>query len=117
MKLKLLLDTCIWGGAVAPLRGLGHDVVWSGNWDPDPGDREILRIAHQEDRVLITLDKDFGELAIVFRYPHAGILRLVGIPSRRQADYIHSVLESHGEVLRRGAIVTLDQERLRIRSE
>ncbi len=72
--MKLLLDTCVWGGAVQRLREWGHDVVWSGDWDTDPGDQEILRIAHQEGRVLITLDKDFGELAIVFRYPHAGIL-------------------------------------------
>jgi predicted nuclease of predicted toxin-antitoxin system len=30
---------------------------------------------------LVTQDKDFGELAIVFEHPHAGILRLDGIPA------------------------------------
>ena len=115
--MKLLLDTCVWGGAVQRLREWGHDVVWSGDWDTDPGDQEILRIAHQEGRVLITLDKDFGELAIVFRYPHAGILRLAGIPSRQLAYSVQSVLEGYGEALEQGAIVTLDQDRLRIRNE
>ena len=57
--MKLLLDTCVWGGAVAPLKAAGHDVVWAGDWPTDPGDDEILALAHREGRILITLDKDF----------------------------------------------------------
>ena len=52
--MRLLLDTSIWGGAVAWLVERGNDVVWAGAWDSDPGDQEILRIAHQEQRVLVT---------------------------------------------------------------
>lgn len=48
--MKLLLDTCIWGGAVPELRAGGHDVVWAGDWQQDPGDDEILAIAHREQR-------------------------------------------------------------------
>lgn len=73
--MKVLLDTCVWGGAQRDLRASGYDVVWSGNWTEDPGDDEILTIAHGENRVLITLDKDFGELAIVQEIPHSGIIR------------------------------------------
>lgn len=46
------------------LEAAGHDVVWVGDWDRDPGDREILFQARSEGRILVTLDKDFGELAI-----------------------------------------------------
>jgi predicted nuclease of predicted toxin-antitoxin system len=35
------------------------------DWAKDPGDEEILTQAHREGRVLVTLDKDFGELAVV----------------------------------------------------
>jgi predicted nuclease of predicted toxin-antitoxin system len=35
---------------------------------------------------VITLDKDFGELVVVRRQPHAGILRLVGFRSAEQAS-------------------------------
>ena len=35
----------------------------------DPGDEEILATAYAEGRILITLDKDFGELAVVWRSP------------------------------------------------
>ena len=75
--MKLLLDTCVWGGAVAPLKVAGHDVIWAGDWPADPGDEEILGQAYQEGRILITLDKDFGELAVVREQAHAGIIRLV----------------------------------------
>lgn len=46
--MKLLLDTCVWGGAKAELVRLGHDVTWSGEWATDPGDMEILEIARME---------------------------------------------------------------------
>ncbi len=51
--MKLLLDTCIWGGAADALRMQGHDVVWSGDWDEDPGDEVILTTALAQGRVLI----------------------------------------------------------------
>ena len=81
--MRVLLDTCVWGKARADVEARGHDVVWSGDWSEDPGDEEILAIAHREGRVLVTLDKNFGELAILRGLPHRGILRLVGIPARR----------------------------------
>ena len=71
--MKLLLDTCVWGGVVEPLRRAGHEVDWSGNWEVDPGDEEILARAFSASRILVTLDKDFGELAIVRGLPHSGI--------------------------------------------
>jgi predicted nuclease of predicted toxin-antitoxin system len=84
---KRLLDTCVWGGAVRQLTALGHDVDWLGSWESDPGDLEILQRAHREGRILVTQDKDFGELAVVSRHSHSGIVRLVDIPARRQAEY------------------------------
>lgn len=59
--MKLLLDTCVWGPASQRLRSEGHDVVWAGEWPEDPGDEEILERAYIEGRILVTLDKDFGE--------------------------------------------------------
>ena len=71
--MKLLLDTGVWGGACQGLEAAGHDVVWTGTWSSDPGDEEILATAHREGRVLVTLDKDFGELAVVRRIPHCPV--------------------------------------------
>lgn len=113
--MNLLLDSCVWGGAVAKLRAAGHDVIWSGDWPADPGDEEILARALAEGRVLVTLDKDFGELAIVRELPHAGILRLVGLSALQQAEATLRVIEGHAADLASGAIITAEQGRLRVR--
>jgi len=112
---KLLLDSCVWGKAREELEAAGHDVIWAGDWPEDPGDDQILAHAHREERILATLDKDFGELAIVHGIPHSGIIRLVGIGAQQQAHVCLHVLERHGNDLRRGAIVTAEPGRLRIR--
>jgi predicted nuclease of predicted toxin-antitoxin system len=112
---RLLLDTCVWGGTREVLSGAGLDVVWTGDWERDPGDQEILAIAHREHRVFVTLDKDFGELAVVLGHPHSGIIRLVGFGAREQAVACLRVLELHGEELSKGALVTVRQDRIRIR--
>ena len=58
--MKVLLDTCVGSGVKSRLAEAGHDVVWAGDWESDPGDEEILRQAYDQGRTLITLDKDFG---------------------------------------------------------
>jgi predicted nuclease of predicted toxin-antitoxin system len=112
---KILLDTCVWGGARSDLERAGHDVVWAGDWSPDPGDEEILARAHAEGRTLITIDKDFGELAVLHGQQHHGIIRLVDLAARAQGPTSLQVLERYGVELQAGAIVTAQPGRLRIR--
>ena len=112
---SILLDSCVWGGALPALSELGHDVVWSGSWAKDPGDSAILTIAHAEHRILVTLDKDFGELAILKGLPHSGIVRLTGFRAMQMANAIHHIVLAYGPELAAGAIVTADPERIRIR--
>jgi predicted nuclease of predicted toxin-antitoxin system len=114
--MKLLIDTCVSGEAVKILIEAGHDLIWTGEWDQDPGDEEILNLAHTDGRILVTLDKDFCELAIVFGQPHSGIIRLVDFRSRDQGTVCLKILELHADELTRGAIITADYGRLRIRS-
>ena len=38
--MRLLLDSCVWGKAVAELQAAGHDAIWAGDWPEDPGDDE-----------------------------------------------------------------------------
>ncbi|HEX6903267.1 MAG TPA: DUF5615 family PIN-like protein [Thermoanaerobaculia bacterium] len=113
--MKLLLDSCVSLRICDELAAGGHDVLAAADWGKDPGDEEILDRAHKEGRVLITLDKDFGELAIIQERPHSGILRLVDISITRQAAVCLHVLDLHGENLRKGAIVTAEPGRLRVR--
>jgi predicted nuclease of predicted toxin-antitoxin system len=101
----------------AALREYGHDVVWTGDWTDDPGDAAILAIAHQERRILITIDKDFGKLAVLERQPHSGIIRLVNILADEHAPRTQRTLERHGGALEVGAIVTVEMDRTRVRLE
>ena len=113
--MKLLLDTCVWGGAKRDLVAAGHDVIWAGDWPEDPGDEQLLLRARDEGRIVVTLDKDFGELAIVRKQTHAGIVRLVDHSAVRQAAVCLHVLSMYGPKLEAGAIVTAEPGRLRFR--
>ena len=113
--MKILLDTCVWGKTKPRLIQEGHDVEWAGDWSEDPGDLEILGRADKEHRVLVTLDKDFAELAIVRNIRHSGIIRLVNISARKQTDVCIHVLERYKEAIEKGAIITVEANRVRIR--
>jgi predicted nuclease of predicted toxin-antitoxin system len=49
--------------AVDALRGRGHDVAWVRTDSPGSSDEAVIRRAQKEARLLVTFDKDFGELA------------------------------------------------------
>lgn len=61
--MRLLADENFPEEAVAALRKKGHDVFWVLSDAPGIGDREVLRRAQAQGRILVTFDKDFGELA------------------------------------------------------
>ena len=113
--MKLLLDTCVSPNIEGELTAHGHDVVWTGDWPSDPGDQEILTFALKEGRTLVTLDKDFGELAVAFGHTHCGIVRLVNLPLSKHPSVCVGALKQHGAELAQGAIVTAEPGRLRVR--
>lgn len=112
----IFLDTCVWGGALPDLKAFGHDVIWSGSWEEDPGDSTILAAAHADSRVLVTLDKDFGELAILKGMPHSGIIRLTGFRASMMSVAIHHIVTNYEAELTARAIITADPDRIRIRT-
>lgn len=113
--MKLLLDTCISPKTLEELEGAGHDVVWAGDWAEDPGDESILDVAQKEGRVLVTLDKDFGELAVLRGSQHCGILRIVNFRASQQGKVSAQILASHAGQFQLGAIITAEPNRIRIR--
>jgi predicted nuclease of predicted toxin-antitoxin system len=113
--LKLPLDTCVSPRIRDALAAAGHDAIWTGDWTPDPGDEAILEFAQRESRILITLDKDFGELAVAFGKPHSGIVRLVDLHPSRHAAICEEVFARYGSELVSGAIVTVTADRTRLR--
>ena len=113
--MKVLLDTCVCLQARDALQAAGHDVIWGGDWARDPGDEAILALAFREGRVLVTLDKDFGGLAVLQGASHCGILRLVNFRVSEQAPVCLRVLADHSQDLHKGALITAEPGRIRIR--
>jgi predicted nuclease of predicted toxin-antitoxin system len=62
---NLVADEGVDRAVVDRLRQDGHDVVYVAELFPSVGDEEVLRRANAGSAVLLTADKDFGEL--VFR--------------------------------------------------
>ncbi len=61
--MKLFLDENIGRSTAEALRAQGHDVSWVGGDSAGTPDTAIMAQAKREGRVLVTKDKDFGELA------------------------------------------------------
>ena len=85
------------GAAVAALEAAGHDVVWIRTAAPGTADPDVLSWAAREIRILLTFDKDFGELARGSALPRTSGVILLPMPmpmprpgdvGRRLADLI-----------------------------
>lgn len=75
LRVRLQANENFPGEAVEALRGAGHDVTWIRETHPGIADEEVLRKAVAEERIVVTFDKDFGELAFARRLPaQSGII-------------------------------------------
>ena len=98
------------------MSALGHDVRAIRGRSARAPDKILLALAYEERRVLITEDKDFGELVFLRRLAHPCIVRLVELRVEEQVDAMRGLIERHGHALRRGAIVVVTRRRVRIRT-
>ena len=73
--MRFLVDRCAGRRLAEWLGNEGHDVLEARTLGPDPGDLALLELANSEDRILVTIDTDFGELIYLHDVPHAGLLR------------------------------------------
>lgn len=74
--MKILTDVGVGKAVENYLQQEGHDVLAVRDIDPDMPDDDILALAVQEQRLVITMDKGFGELVYHSGQPHAGVLLL-----------------------------------------
>jgi hypothetical protein len=74
------------------LRANGHDVVAVAEISPRADDRTVLDLARQEQRILITEDKDFGRLVFADAQATGGVV-LTRYPARARAQLPSAVLK------------------------
>ena len=115
--MKFLLDACAASRTLqASLTELGHDVLSARDENARATDEALLALAYRERRVLVTEDKDFGELVFMRRLPHPCIVRLVELRVTEKVEAMRDLIEHHSDAMREGAIIVVTQTRVRIRS-
>jgi hypothetical protein len=74
------------GAAVAALVAAGHNVVWIRTAAPGMADSDVLAWAARDECILLTFDKDFGELARRTVLPPACGVVLLRVPMPKPGD-------------------------------
>ncbi len=74
--MRFVADEGVEARIVERLRFEGHDVDYVAELAPGITDDEVLDLSNAGQRVLITVDKDFGELVFRLRRLAAGVLLL-----------------------------------------
>lgn len=113
--MNVLVDACAGSRLAMALSQAGHDVVFAGDRDPPSEDHAILSAACREHRTIVTRDKDFGALVFRDQLPHRGIVRLVRLSPKQETSTCLFVLDKHASDLARGAIITVEPGRIRVR--
>jgi predicted nuclease of predicted toxin-antitoxin system len=108
--MKFLLDENVDARLKIHLTQLRHDVTRVGaDYPRGLADREVLSTAHAEGRVLITNDRDFGELVFRLRQPHQGVILLrlgTYVPLATKIQRVDDVLARYSDELEHFIVVT-----------
>jgi predicted nuclease of predicted toxin-antitoxin system len=98
---KILADEGVDRPIVERLRHSGHQVWYVAEWEPGISDEVVLDLANRERAILLTADRDFGEL--VFRQGRVTtgviLLRLSGLSPARKAEIVNVALAAHGNAM------------------
>lgn len=110
------MDSCVSSFAVRDLREAGFEVLWIPETGYDPGDKEIIQKAFSENYILVTADKDFGELVFAFNMPCPAIIRLVNIPAKEQGKILLKALSKYQTDINKKSLLTIERFRVRIKT-
>jgi predicted nuclease of predicted toxin-antitoxin system len=117
--MNLLADEGVDRQIVERLRRDGYAVAYIAEMDPGIGDDVILERANDEQAILITADKDFGELVFRQKLVHAGVilLRLGGVKPETKASIVASVVQNReSELLDSFSVISPGVVRIRKRT-
>jgi len=112
---RFLADESCDFAAVRALRAGGHDVAAVAEISPTAEDAEVIDLSVARQRILLTEDKDFGQLVYAHGKETVGVV-LVRYPNQARGSLgedVRRLVEDHGEKLV-GAFVVLEPGRVRI---
>lgn len=115
--MRWLADECIDAGLVSHLRSSGHDVLYMAELAPATDDVDVLARANDDGRILLTEDKDFGDL--VFRrgghVPGLVLLRVDPAQHVLKRERLDAMIARFGEDGLRGRYMIVEAGRFRSR--
>jgi len=113
---RFLADEGVDRQIVERLRLDGHQVAYVAEMSPGIMDDAVLLESRTSESVLITADKDFGELVFRQRQASSGVLliRLWGLGPAVKAAVVSGAIQEHGQELP-GAFAVLSPGNIRIR--
>jgi predicted nuclease of predicted toxin-antitoxin system len=111
---RFVVDVCAGRKLAHWLRAQGHDVVEVRDRDMRMSDEDILSWAESDSRILITLDKDFGQLHFQWDRKHSGMVRLPDLPSVQRIALVREIIGSHENDLAAGRMVTSSGGKTRV---
>lgn len=114
--MKFVADAHISREMVAMIRDLGHDCSDAGAIPTRMADIDVLRMAADDQQIVITSDKDFGELVFVHGIACPGVV-LIRVALADEKDRVAHVRPLWPTVLSRlpGSFVTITASGIRAR--
>lgn len=115
--MKLLANENVPMGMVRRLRDMGHDVLAILETSPGMTDTVVLELARSEQRMLLTFDRDYGELIYLKRLPlPLGVIYMRFIPTSPEdaVQQIAPLLADNGKQIE-GFFVVRDRDSYRRR--
>lgn len=115
--MKIVADEGIESKIVATLRQNGYNVLYIAESFPSISDTEVLQITLNESAILLTKDKDFGELIFKQKLTHMGIVLVrlgENMSSIDKAEIVLKAFQKHSKEFERHFSV-IDEEFIRIR--
>ena len=99
--MRFLVDECTGRKVAEWLRDEGHEVFSVFDNAKGISDDEVLAIANLENMILVTNDKDFGEMIFRENRSHHGVifLRLDDERSANKIDVLKKLLQNHSDKL------------------
>lgn len=115
--MRFLADQDVYAATVELLRVSGHDVATATDLNlATASDEDVLRVAQADRRILLTRDRDYGNLVFVQNL-QAGVIYLRMIPATMAAVHaeLQTVLAQHREQDLLAAFVVVEPARHRLR--
>lgn len=97
--MKIVADEGVDRQIVEELRRASHEVTYVAEVTPGINDDEVLELANERGAVLLTADKDFGELVFRLNRTSWGIvpIRLAGLDPDAKSAIVANAIREHGE--------------------